>query len=391
MSTENFSEITMPLSKVIQHVANSCQLQSLGHDVAIPYLAGTPGGGKTSILYDMCKQNNWNLINVHFALKPIEETGGIPTIQKITINGKETLGTEWSIPDLIIKINELSEQHQLVVINLDDSHLLTPIHMAVLYELLTERSMRGFKIAQNAAFTMAGNFGSNKAGAKNMFSGIMNRICLYPIVADFDGWKNNFAIKNNVHRSVISFLQNNIYRKYFHEDEQIDSPWASPRAWTRLSTLITQYEYAFGKYIDSEELLYIATGHVGKSAAGEFNTYYQIYSKFDISSILQSAENYELPEELRDRYALAYSLISYCLGVEKFKTIAKPFAHLVYKFINKQRDLAVMMILDLLHTESYLKRRNLFIDFHTSLEQISENTCEDFLNEITKIKENIGF
>jgi len=118
--------------------------------------------------------------------------------------------------------------------------------MGLLYELFTERSLRGYQIPQNCAMVMAGNT-SSKSGAKSMFSAIINRCVMMPVFTDFNGWKTNFALKENIHPGVISFLGNAQYQKFFHEDEQIDVAWGSPRSWTRFANEIKSREDAHKK------------------------------------------------------------------------------------------------------------------------------------------------
>jgi len=120
--------------------------------------------------------------------------------------------------------------------------------MGLLYELFTERTLRGYQIPKNCAMMMAGN-ASSKSGAKSMFSAIINRCVMMPVYTDFDGWKTNFALREDVkvHAAVVSFLGNSQYQKFFHEEEQVDVAWGSPRSWTRFANEIKSREEAHKK------------------------------------------------------------------------------------------------------------------------------------------------
>ena len=149
MSSYNDISKSKPITEVIKLIEANVYLQISRVDVAIPYMVGAPGGGKTASIKAMCTKNNWELLSTHFALKPLEETGGIPQFNKIVVNGEEQLGTVWSFPDIFGKLYELASKSNLVVWNLDDSHLLGPVHQAQMYELLTERSLRGYHLPDN--------------------------------------------------------------------------------------------------------------------------------------------------------------------------------------------------------------------------------------------------
>ena len=65
-----------PLQDVMNLVIESCHLQRMGTDVAIPYIVGPPGGGKTKSIEAAAKSCDWLLDSCHFAMKPLEEIGG---------------------------------------------------------------------------------------------------------------------------------------------------------------------------------------------------------------------------------------------------------------------------------------------------------------------------
>src|SRR6056297_1690353 len=256
MDFEN-NQATKELNDAVQMVINNAYLQIQKIDIAPPYLAGAPGAGKTYSIHDICTEFNWGMVSTHFALKPLEELSGIPQFTKVKVGDEEKLGTIWSYPDVMGNLFKLSTQHEMVIWLLDDIHLCGSVHMSLLYELLTERKLKDHKLPDNIAIVLAGNFGNNKAGAKTMFSAIMNRITMLPIFTSYEGWKNNFAIRNEVHLGIQSFLGNDRYQQFFHEDEQVDTSWGSPRSWTRLSNIIKAMEQ-WNEKITDDDSLYIA-------------------------------------------------------------------------------------------------------------------------------------
>ncbi|MFW6246970.1 MAG: hypothetical protein ACOC22_02210 [bacterium] len=373
-----------PLHEVVQFAVESAYLQKNNVDVAYPYIAGPPGGGKTASIVNLCQQFNWGFLSTHFALKPLEEVGGIPNFEKINLQGKEMLGTVWSYPDIFGKLYEISNDHEMVVWLLDDMHLCGAVHMAMMYELLTERTLRGYKLPENVAIVLAGNHASNKAGAKTMFSAIINRMTLMPVYTDFDHWKKKFALPNNVHSGVISFLENTQYQQFFHEEETVDTPWCSPRSWTRLSNYMINKENWKKKPMSTNELLYIASGHVGKTAASEFTQYYNIFSKFDIEQIFEGIDNFELSDNSVENYALAYAATSHMAGLEKNERKRKipQFSKLVYKFVQEREDLGLMIIHEIINLENVLGYRNFYFDVASQLNSIDAETTRKLITRI---------
>ena len=378
-------QYTKEINEVMKIVTSNVYMQVNGLDVAYPYVVGAPGGGKTTALTTLCSQLGWDLISTHFALKPLEETGGIPQFKNIKIKGKDTLATIWSFPDIMKELYLAAEKSKIVIWLLDDIHLCGTVHMAMLYELLTERKLRDYKLPKNVAIVLAGNHGDNKAGAKTMFSAIINRIALFPVYTSYSGWKLNFAIKNKIHPAIMSFFGNSKYDQFFHEKEQVDSPWGSPRSWTRLSNLISQLEKWKKQELSSDELLYLAQGHVSKESASEFLQYYKIFMKFKIEDILKNADDFELPDSPVNKYALAFALCNHYSRLQDPNTIIKQFSKIIYKYITDSPDLGIMIIHEIIDVEKCLNRRNLYSRLSTELNILEPGITSKLLKEITDV------
>ena len=380
-----------PLHEVVGMVLGNCSLQVQGYDVAIPYVAGAPGGGKTASIQGLAESNGFGLVSSHFALKPLEETGGIPQFEKITVDGKEITATEWSFPDIMKVLylesekvkqnaNPNSNHTPMVIWLLDDIHLCSPVHMALLYELLTERKLREYHLPDNVAIVLAGNHGSNKAGAKNMFSAVINRIVLMPVYTSFTGWRDNFAIPYGVHPAIVSFLKNQEYQAFFHEEEQVETPWCSPRSWTRFSTMLKANE-SWDPDFSSDKCLYLAEGHVGKDAASRFLRYYDIFMKFDMANILRNVDTYELPQNQADVYALAFALTSYYVGDENRKQFMNAVAKLIIKFTESHKEMAIMILKEIINIQKILKQSDHFTLLASEIDGIVPDLTGKLIDE----------
>lgn len=387
----NDSQNAKALHEVMNEVLWNCGLQVNGVDVGIPFICGAPGGGKTSTIQHLGTQYDFGIISTHLALKPIEETGGIPQFDNIMINGKPVLGTIWSFPDIMKTLFELSEKKKdkIIIWLLDDSHLLGPIHMGLLYELFTERSLRGYQIPKNCAIVMAGNT-SSKSGAKSMFSAIVNRCVMLPVYTDFNGWKTNYALRENIHPGVISFLGNAQYQKFFHEEEQVDVAWGSPRSWTRFANEIKSREEYHKKVISTDACLYLGTGYVGKEAASEFTTYYKIYSEFDIDSILTNYKTFELPDDTVKSYALAYALTTNYIGRNDRDKILLNISHLISVFMKEASELSIMMIKEMKQAEKIINKKNIIGKIITHIQKSEPELVRETLKDIVDLTSDMG-
>ena len=352
-------EFEQPLEEVINNfVLPNCGLQVNPtiidkSGVAIPLVLSKPGAGKTSIMNQKSVGYNWGMITIQPALKPIEEYGGIPKFKYFKFDATDpdnkTLGTVWSIPEVIVDLYKLSKTKDLVLFFWDDIHLCGPEHLALMQECFTERAIRGYKLPSNCAIVLAGN-PSNKAGFRSLSSAIINRCVRLPVYAKFEDWKNNFAVPNEMHHSIISFLGHPMYTKFFHEEEQVDMPWSSPRQWARLSNFVTSYEEGTGKMMPTNQLLFYATGHVGSEAASQYMRHYEIYSKFDVENAFNDSENFVVPSDELERYIFVFAALDYITSRKKKdqKELAIQVSNIEEKFLNVDESLGLLLLKEIL-------------------------------------------
>jgi hypothetical protein len=365
------------LHEIEKYIHASIMLQIKAEDVAIPYLQGAPGCGKTAIINSWAKKYNWNLLSLHFALLPIEEISGIPLMKKITVGGVECSGTEWTLPGIVSALYEM-DQSKPTIVFLDDFHLCSPDHLNLGFEMFTNRSIHGYKIPENCAFILAGN-NSSKAGSKISNSAIINRCAVNPVFMDFDYWKKNYAFRCKLNNKILSFLSNEKNRKYFHMDEMINKPWASPRSWTRFSKILNELEN-FGE-ISYGDLVYYAESHVGPEAGTEFTSYYKLYRETEMDLVFVGKKDIEIPDDMTGQYIYvlaAFDELSKMIDDDKAFDM---FALITSKVADKNISIATVGIYEICQAFGYAE----YEKYKNALTNISEETANRITAEIALI------
>jgi hypothetical protein len=314
MSNEIKGHQEKPLHELLDTILSwNVFLQLKGTEVAKPYIQGRPGGGKTASMISMCAKYGWNLFHLHLPLIPIEDISGLPQFEKIMVNGEMVEGTRWTFPEMLSEIYKLTsevikdpksgkEVPKPCIVFLDDMHLASPSHLALGFELFSERKLRTYKIPDNVAFVLAGN-ASTKAGTKTQNSAVTNRLALYPVHTSYDHWKTEYAYPNGINDKIMSFLSRDTYKQFFHEDEVVNKAWGSPRSWTYLSNLLNEMENASSNgEVDQSILSYITNAHVSGSASSQFVSFYHIYSKTQMDKIYDGIKSVKCPEDELDKY-----------------------------------------------------------------------------------------
>jgi MoxR-like ATPase len=353
-----------PIHKAVIDVAEDFMLQYNKIDIAIPFLCGAPGCGKTEMVRQLCNENGWGLVDpIHFAIKPIEKLSGIPKYKKRP-TGK--YGTLWTIPETIDRIIDLTEALENdpnkkpnalspppVVLFLDDLHLVDDSRFGYLFELFTERRFGDEVLPENTVLVCAGNHADNKAGARLENSAIMNRLNIMPIYPDFDFWKLNYAIKTELHSSVISFLSNDRYRQYFLEEELIDKAWGSPRSWARAARKLGFKENFYKKKPSIEDVIYLFNGTVGKTASTSFATYYKMYQKYNAKELLEDSNNFVLDNrQPLEKYIIINVLVDYIFTINKgLNVVIEKLSDIIYVYAKEDPELASVFVEEIINYE----------------------------------------
>lgn len=392
----------MAIKQAVNFFLANANLQIEGVDMAIPYIVGAPGIGKTRFLEYECKRLGFGFISFHFSLIPIEEIGGLPVFKTIEHKTGDISGTEWSLPDIMTKIYEMSNTHKKIIIFLDDFHMCSPAHLALGYEMFTERKLRGYKLPDNAAFLLAGN-DTVKSGAKQMFGAIVNRLAVHKVIPDFDQWMIDYAIPQNINPKIVSFLKNQINRSYFLGEESTNEPWPSPRSWSRLSEMVNAIE-AYMPNANINNIMYMAYGHVGGKASSEFSAYYDIYSKTQMDQIFDGKKTIIIPSNNTDIYIYGMSasneyvnriVDAYSSGKTVVKSKVESIINIISKIVaeigKNNIEISVALLKNISDYENALKhdnnrRQNLQLEnILKEIKVISPEIDEKLTKSITEI------
>ncbi|MEO5350437.1 MAG: hypothetical protein H7836_12425 [Magnetococcus sp. YQC-3] len=371
-------------------IGTNIQLQLAGVDVAKPFIQGKPGGGKTASLVKMCKDAGWNIFHLHLPLIPLEDLSGLPDFFDIQVNGEAVRGTKWTFPEILTEIYKLSqdtvvdpktkkEYKKPCIVFLDDMHLASPGHLALGFELFSERKLRTFKIPENVAFVLAGN-ASAKAGTKTQNSAILNRLAVFPVNTSFEYWRNNYAYPNNVNSKILAFLSKDTYQQFFHEEETVNSPWGSPRAWTYLSNMMNVLESRNNGEISQSDLSYLAAGHVSGTATSEFVNFYHIYSKTQMDLVFEGKIGVSCPEDELTKYVYMIAASNEFINRTK-KTEIKEVKD---KILDKICE--IISVIGEANSEICLSGVKHIVDMEKSLQEKSGNNETSYSKIATRLK-----
>ena len=325
------SATSVKLNNIKAFVKANVQLQC--KQAFAPRLAiqGAPGTGKSDIIREICEENGWCLNVKYISNMSLEQITGLPA--KVE-NGSTAI---WTKPELFnfdnpeyapgkyLNATDSKVKDETVkVLLIDDFHLADRMIQKYLFQLLTYKSLNGYKLPPNTAILLAGNRNTDKACANTIPAPVCNRMIFVEVHSDVEDWLLNFAFKHGVRTDITSYLHQ--YGDARLSCEPLESAaWASPRSWTYLSYQMDQHEAMFGS-ISMDDLKVMASGLIGTENAIKFIEYRELFAKWNFDNMIQLPFNKviksfekEVNNNPSEVYAIINSAVSWLLATYRNK------------------------------------------------------------------------
>lgn len=237
---------------------------------------GSPGIGKSEIieaLIEALKIKNPAIKFVMFNERLYQRGDFAPGAAYI--NDKENI-TSWTVPIWLKHITDCQDNGQMVILILDDAHLIKPYVQDMLYQYL-ERYQLNEAQAKRHPIVMIGNWGIESAKCYNVQSPVMGRIAaFYKLKPNVKEWIYRFDKELNKKIKLFVLKYPSLFYTEFPEEME---KFSSPRDWLRLNKAIDTHPLGFK----------CAVAYIGKTAGGKFIKEYDLLVE-DIDEILK--ENY---------------------------------------------------------------------------------------------------
>ncbi len=256
----------------------------------------SPGIGKSSIVREVAKTLGIQLVDVRLAEMESVDIRGLPSIDK-NANGDGVM--KWNAPDCWPR-----DPNSKGIIFLDEITSCDKSCQVAAYELILDRKIGDFyKVPDGWYIVSAGNLTTDRAVATSMSSALANRFLHIELKEDPEQWIK-WGIMNEVHPSVLGFIN---YRPEFlfsMENENLERGWPSPRSWERVSHMVKIYEN------DEHILRKMVYGLVGPAKGLEFMEFHKLNAKFkSVLDMMYGKIPIEIPEKNDQIYALCSTLI----------------------------------------------------------------------------------
>jgi len=272
------------------------------------WIWGGPGIGKSQVVAQVAARHDAALIDIRLGSRQPAEVRGIPFFNKFT----NTM--EWCRSD-IIPTKEFCSLYKLVILFLDELSNANTMVQQACYQLINERRLGEFELADNVVIIAAGNRQTDNGGSFKVLSPLANRFLHLHMRVDANLWIDH-AMDNGFHPSVIGFITAFKADLNTPDVSKVGLAFPTPRTVERVSKmLMLETTNGYGvKSAPSEKVLgNLVAGLCGDGWSAKFMAHYkQSFGLPEPEKVLDGTITTfapDTPDETSVRYGFVVSLV----------------------------------------------------------------------------------
>lgn len=261
-------------------------------------LLGAPGIGKTQIMEQIARECQVGLVSYTITHHTRQSAIGLPFISKKEFGGKEYSVTEYTMSEIVASIYNKIEKTGLKegILFIDEINCVSETLAPAMLQFLQCKMFGNHEIPQGWVIVAAGNPPEYNKSVREFDVVTMDRVKKIEVEPDFAVWKE-YAVKNQLHPAVISYLSTRTANFYRMETTVDGRTFATPRGWEDLSQMLVVYE-KLGKKMDREVVRqYIQHEKIAK----DFANYLELYEKYQMDYQLEAVLHGEIDDALKKK------------------------------------------------------------------------------------------
>ena len=267
----------------------------------VPMIHGSPGIGKSQIVYQIAKTYNLLVIDIRLSQCDPTDLAGFPTIA----GGKADYVpmAHFPIEGDAMPINpETGERYAGWLLFLDESTSAPPAIQAAAYKLVLDRMVGSHRLHKKVAMVLAGNLETDGAIVHPMSTALQSRLVHLELVVDHKEFLD-WAYVNGVYHRITDFVKFKPGMIYTFSPEHTDKTYACPRTWAFADAILKVEKES------SPDLLPLLAGTISEGVAREFLGFCKVYDKIPkIEAIEANPTTVVVPQEPSIIWALTGSI-----------------------------------------------------------------------------------
>ncbi|MEL7400698.1 MAG: AAA family ATPase, partial [Pseudomonadota bacterium] len=269
----------------------------------VPFLKGSPGVGKSSLVKSIADQYDLVVIDLRLAQCEPTDLLGFPHINKDT--GRASYVPMDSFP---LEGDPIPDGKRGWLLFLDEFNSADRDVQKAAYKLVLDRQVGQHNLHPQVAIIAAGNLETDNAIVEELSSALKSRITHMETHVSADEWLT-WAVEAGLDYRVTSFINWKPDMIHKFNPDSSSETYPCPRTWEFASRLLSRSE-------KMDDITRSALkGTIGEGAAIELIAFAKISANLpDFNQLLQNPEGFPIPEEPSHIYALCGSIGSRATG-----------------------------------------------------------------------------
>lgn len=278
-----------------------------------PFITGSPGVGKSSIVAEIAKQFKLKLIDFRLSQADPTDLNGFPYIDPVTkvasYTPMDTFPIESTPLPTYVDDAGNTQTYDGWLLFLDEFNSASLAVQKATYKLVLDRMIGQHRINPKVVTICAGNLESDNAITSKLSTAMQSRLVhlqLHTDVNEWIHWANSALIDHRI-VSYIQFNKNalNMFDE-LNKKKAIQNTFPCQRTWEFTHRLIKNEP---DLTVQHKKLL---SGVIGEGAAAEFIGYVRVYQDLPtIDEIIKNPLSAKVPDSADCRYAVTGLLANY--------------------------------------------------------------------------------
>lgn len=312
-----------------------------------PFLWGSPGQGKSSLVKDIANKFNLELIDLRLSQLESVDLHGFPYLE-----GKK--GSYKPMDIFPLENDPIPEGKNGWMLFLDEANAAElPVQKAS-YRLILDKEVGNHKLHPNTVMMAAGNLDTDNALVESMSTALQSRMIHFHVETNPNNWLK-WANNNSLDHRIVGFLgfrPSLLMGSVEHEDHTLPTP----RTWHFLSNLLKSDDP-----IEIVKSLAVAT--VGEGAGNEFTSFCDLYQSLPKwEELVMNPDRALIPQDPATCYAVS-SLIGERVQKENLENILNYIRRLPKEF-------------QVITTRNVLSRRKELITHPALMKWVADNATD---------------
>lgn len=258
----------------------------------VPFLHSSPAQGKSSIVKQLAKKYQLELIDVRLTEMDSLDFNGLPSLD----NGKASYKAFDIFP---LQDTPLPKGKKGFILLLDEFSSGLPSVQSACYKLILDRQVGQYKLHDKCKIIACSNLSTDNAIVFDMSSALVSRFAHFYIELSNTEWQE-WAVSNGISPVITSFLSFKPECLYtFNPDSS--TPYASPRTWSMVNQILSK-----------DMPLFLLASLLGEGVAREFHIYIKLQNELpNIQDILDNPGTYPIPYTLDLQWAVQSMVVSH--------------------------------------------------------------------------------